>query len=250
MRYIALFGALLIAVLAAALVRGAGPEKSQASSHREAPLISEDPTADNTDVYAFVSPDRPDTVTIIANYIPLEEPAGGPNFNQFGDDVLYELNVDNDGDAEEDVTYQFRFDDADSEPEHVPLQHRPDHVARPTPTGTSVRPTRSPGSRRTGKSHDARPRTCRPRRSTSAPARRRTTTRSVAAPRSRPRRRHQGLRRPARRPVLRRPRLGLRPGWAAAVQPGARRSRCGGDGVDTSRASTSHSIALQMPIRS
>ena len=55
--------------------------------------------ADNTDLYAFVSPDRPDTVTIIANYIPLEEPAGGPNFAKFGDDVLYELNVDNDGDG-------------------------------------------------------------------------------------------------------------------------------------------------------
>ena len=110
MRYIALFGALLIAVLAAALVRGAGPEKSQASSHREAPVISTDPTADNTDVYAFVSPDRPNSVTIVADYIPLEEPAGGPNFNQFADDVLYELKVDNDGDGREDVTYQFEFD--------------------------------------------------------------------------------------------------------------------------------------------
>jgi Domain of unknown function (DUF4331) len=109
MRYIALFGALLTAVLAAALVRGAGPEKGVASSHREAPVISEDPTADNTDVYAFVSPDRPDTVTIVANYIPLEEPAGGPNFNQFADDVLYELKVDNNGDGREDVSYQFEF---------------------------------------------------------------------------------------------------------------------------------------------
>src|SRR5881296_4604749 len=80
-----------------------------ASSHREAPLISQDPTADNTDVYAFVSPDRPDTVTIIANYIPLEEPAGGPNFASFGDDVLYAINVDNAGDGEEDIQYRFRF---------------------------------------------------------------------------------------------------------------------------------------------
>ena len=82
---------------------------THASSHREAPLISGDPRADNTDVYAFVSPDRPDTVTIIANYIPLEEPAGGPNFNSFDDNVLYEIHVDNDGDARDDVTYQFRF---------------------------------------------------------------------------------------------------------------------------------------------
>jgi len=79
------------------------------SSHREAPAISQDPVADNTDLYAFVSPDSPDTVTILANYIPLEEPAGGPNFNQFGDDVLYEILIDNDGDGIEDVTYQFRF---------------------------------------------------------------------------------------------------------------------------------------------
>jgi hypothetical protein len=80
------------------------------TSHREAPKISKDPVADNTDLYAFVSPDKPDTVTILANYIPLEEPAGGPNFNTFGDDVLYEIMIDNDGDGIEDVTYQFRFE--------------------------------------------------------------------------------------------------------------------------------------------
>ena len=79
------------------------------SSHREAPEISKDPVADSTDVYAFVSPDRPGTVTLIANYIPLEGPAGGPNFYAFGDDVLYEIHVDNNGDAEPDVTFQFRF---------------------------------------------------------------------------------------------------------------------------------------------
>ena len=69
------------------------------SSHREAPEISKDPVADSTDLYAFVSPDQPDNVTIIANYVPLEEPAGGPNFYEFGDDVLYEINIDNDGDV-------------------------------------------------------------------------------------------------------------------------------------------------------
>lgn len=79
------------------------------SSHREAPAISKDPVADNTDVYAFVSPDKPDTVTLIANYIPLEGPDGGPNFYEFGDDVLYEINIDNDGDALTDITYQFQF---------------------------------------------------------------------------------------------------------------------------------------------
>ena len=103
MRRIALIGVLALAALAAVLVRGSGPEAAPASSHREAPRIALDPSADNTDVYAFVSPDRPDTVTIVANYIPLEEPAGGPNFNEFADDVLYELKVDNNGDGRADV---------------------------------------------------------------------------------------------------------------------------------------------------
>ncbi len=101
MRSSTLVGLGILLLAAAAPVR--------ASSHREAPLISQDPNADNTDVYAFVSPDRPDTVTIVANYIPLEEPAGGPNFAAFGDDVLYAINIDNDGDGEEDIQYRFRF---------------------------------------------------------------------------------------------------------------------------------------------
>jgi len=79
------------------------------SSHREAPEISMDPVADNTDVYAFVSPDKPDTVTLIANFVPLQSPDGGPNFFAFGDDVLYEIHIANSGTAEADITYQFRF---------------------------------------------------------------------------------------------------------------------------------------------
>jgi hypothetical protein len=79
------------------------------SSHREAPEISKDPVADSADLYAFVSPDLPDTVTLLANYVPLQGPAGGPNFYEFGDDVLYEIHVDNNGDAQPDITYQFRF---------------------------------------------------------------------------------------------------------------------------------------------
>jgi len=79
------------------------------SSHREAPEISKDPVADNTDVYAFVSPDRPDTVTILANFIPLQGADGGPNFYEFGDDVLYEIHIVNRADNESGVTYQFRF---------------------------------------------------------------------------------------------------------------------------------------------
>ena len=80
-----------------------------ASSHREAPLISQDPLADNTDLYAFVSPRNPDRVTLIANFIPFEAPYGGPNYFKFDDNVLYEIMIDNDGDAVEDVTFQFRF---------------------------------------------------------------------------------------------------------------------------------------------
>ncbi|MGH8888178.1 MAG: DUF4331 domain-containing protein [Acidothermaceae bacterium] len=79
------------------------------SSHKEAPAISNDPVADNTDVYAFVSPDAPTTVTLIANFNPFEDPAGGPNFYEFADDVLYEIHVDNDGDGRPNVSYQFRF---------------------------------------------------------------------------------------------------------------------------------------------
>jgi uncharacterized protein DUF4331 len=79
------------------------------SSHREAPAISKDPVADNTDTYAFVSPDDPSTVTLIANYLPLEAPFGGPNFFEFGDDVRYRINIDNDGDGDADIVYEFAF---------------------------------------------------------------------------------------------------------------------------------------------
>jgi hypothetical protein len=79
------------------------------SSHREAPEMSKDPVADSTDLYAFVSPGNADLVTIIANYVPLQQPSGGPNFFEFGDDVLYEINIDNDGDGNPDITYSFQF---------------------------------------------------------------------------------------------------------------------------------------------
>jgi hypothetical protein len=79
------------------------------SSHREAPEISKDPVADSSDLYAFVTPDDPETVTLIANYVPLQLPASGPNFFEFGDDVLYEIHVDSNGDGRPDLTYQFRF---------------------------------------------------------------------------------------------------------------------------------------------
>src|SRR3954447_25972950 len=79
------------------------------SSHREAPEMAKDPVADSTDVYAFVSPNRPSKVTLIANYIPFQAPDGGPNFNEFGDDVIYDIHIFNRGKATPDVTYRFRF---------------------------------------------------------------------------------------------------------------------------------------------
>lgn len=79
------------------------------SSHREAPAISKDPVADSTDTYAFVSYDRPDMVTLIANYVPLQAPAGGPNFYEFGDDVLYQIHIDNNGDGLAEIIYEFQF---------------------------------------------------------------------------------------------------------------------------------------------
>jgi hypothetical protein len=96
-------------VLGATTVAGLGPVPGGASSHREAPLISSDPQADTTDLYAFVSPDDHDTVTVVANWIPFEEPAGGPNFYAWGEGVRYDDNIDNDGDARPDLTYRWVF---------------------------------------------------------------------------------------------------------------------------------------------
>jgi hypothetical protein len=87
------------------------------SSHREAPEVSKDPVVDNTDTYAFVSPDSPKTVTLITNYIPAEVPAGGPTFYEFGNDVLYKIHVDNNGDGRADVTFEFSFESTFTNPD-------------------------------------------------------------------------------------------------------------------------------------
>ena len=82
----------------------------QASSHREAPLIADDPLADNVDVYAFRSPDRPNTVTLIATYVPLQLPQGGPNYYSFGENIRYEIHIDNDASKPGDeIIYRFEF---------------------------------------------------------------------------------------------------------------------------------------------
>src|SRR5436190_15689857 len=101
--------AVVLAMVFGLAVFGGPSRNAAASSHREAPLISQDPPADATDLYAFVSPDKPDTVTIVTNWYPFEEPVGGPNYFKFGDDVLYEIDIDNVGDAQAHIKYQFRF---------------------------------------------------------------------------------------------------------------------------------------------
>jgi hypothetical protein len=97
------------AALGVGVITTLGPVAGTASSHREAPLVAADPQVDGTDLYAFVSPDKPDYTTIISNWIPLEEPAGGPNFYSFAPGVRYEIKIDNDGDAIADVTYRWIF---------------------------------------------------------------------------------------------------------------------------------------------
>lgn len=98
------------------------PHITDASSHREAPLISNDPLADNTDLYVFRSPDDTDMVTIVANYIPLELPEGGPNYSTFGEGVRYEIHIKNQtsvvplGTAADDITYRFTFSQTNEDP--------------------------------------------------------------------------------------------------------------------------------------
>src|SRR3954469_18289795 len=101
MRRIALIAALIAAAIAVPLSFG--------SSHREAPLTSIDPTADNTDLYAFSANDAPNALTVVSNWIPFEDPAGGPNFYRFDDAARYWINIDNTGDGQYDVRYLFRF---------------------------------------------------------------------------------------------------------------------------------------------
>ncbi len=106
MRKLSLLAVAVAAALAAGvLVVAVG----SGSSHREAPLSALDPTADDTDVYAFKAPDAPRSLTLVANWIPFEDPAGGPNFYRFDDRATYYLNVDNTGDGRPEVRYRFRF---------------------------------------------------------------------------------------------------------------------------------------------
>ena len=121
-----LFHVALLATSVGGMLAWSGQHNTlEASSHREAPLIADDPNADNTDLYAFRSPDNPTTVTIIANYIPFELPQGGPNYNTFGENIRYELHIKNTVDlanpanpvnTRDELTYRFTFTRANQDP--------------------------------------------------------------------------------------------------------------------------------------
>jgi hypothetical protein len=97
--------AVLLSVLSLLL-----PLKASGSSHREAPALSEDPAVDDTDTYAFVSPENPDKVVLVGNWFPAEEPSGGPNYFRFSDAARYHINIDNDGQLPvDDIVYEFAF---------------------------------------------------------------------------------------------------------------------------------------------
>ena len=109
----------VVAILAAGATVAAGtallaPGTSSASSHREAPYILNDPAVDNTDTYAFVSPNNADKVTLMANWAPFSEPAGGPNFFPWDTTAAYDINIDNNGDAKPDIVYRWTFKDVDT----------------------------------------------------------------------------------------------------------------------------------------
>src|SRR5215510_9249909 len=93
----------------AGITLGAGALTASASSHREAPAIAEDQYVDNTDVYAFISPNNPNNLVIVADYVPLLLPSSGPNFYKFSDNARYEVHIDNDGDAVPDIAYRWTF---------------------------------------------------------------------------------------------------------------------------------------------
>ena len=187
------------------------------SSHREAPEISKDPVADGTDTYAFVSPDKPGTVTLIANFIPLQPPDGGPNFYEFGDDVAYDIKIANSGKGKADIVYRFQFTTKIRNPKTFLYNTGPiDNIGDPNwnrPQYYSVTRIEGGHTKQLGNGPDL-------------PAGERRQAeyaelRDARRPGGAHARQPEGLRRPARRRVPRRPRQHLRPRGAAAVQRGA-----------------------------
>jgi hypothetical protein len=105
-----------VLVVASAAVLGLSVAPGRTSSHREAPLIAGEPQLDNTDTYAFVSPDKPDSVTVVMNWLPIQEPTGGPNFYPFSNNARYNLHVDNNHDAKADISYRWTFQSSYRDP--------------------------------------------------------------------------------------------------------------------------------------
>ena len=116
-----------------------GVLQTKASSHREAPLIANDPLADNTDLYAFRSPDNPNKITIIASYIPMQLPHGGPNYYSFGENIRYEIHVDNNtATAGDDITYRFTFHKTNQDPTALSIERGPIFGGGTIPFATMV----------------------------------------------------------------------------------------------------------------
>jgi hypothetical protein len=143
--------ALLPSLLAAALCAAIVAPAAQASSHREAPFITKQPKVDATDFYMFRSyePGREAFVTLIANYVPLQDPQAGPNYFAMDPDALYEIHVDNNGDAKEDISFQFRFQNTNKDTKltvggkqvAIPLVINGGAIDGPNAAGLNVRET-------------------------------------------------------------------------------------------------------------
>ncbi len=133
-----LVGAATVAVLAAGAL---ATTSVLGSSHREAPRIMLDPAADNTDVYAFVAPDAPDKLTVVANWVPLVSPAGGPYFGKLDPEAHYYVKIDNTGDGVEDVAYRWRVQEPVPQPGLVPVRDPAGQLDQRPATSTSSRPT-------------------------------------------------------------------------------------------------------------
>ena len=193
------------------------PVVASASSHREAPAIAEDQFADNTDVYTFISPNDPDNLVIVANYVPLLIPSSGPNFYKFSDNVAYEIHVDNDGDAKDDMIFRYLFKTTIKNGNTFLYNTGPS--SRSTTRTSTSRQTYDVILHRQGERPRGRARRQRPGR---AVARRRPLVPERLPTRASRSRRSPSadgcplLRRPARRAVLRRP---------ARVRPARRRRR-------------------------
>ena len=212
----------------------------------EAPLISQDPVADNTDLYLFRDVDEPDEGRHRRQLHRARAAGGGPNFAKFGDDVLYEIHIDNNGDVEDDITYQFRFRTIIEQPNTFLYNTGPidrDDLREPErPAGVlgppdQARPVDGARHQRADAAGEHRSR------STPNYAELRRHVDQATA------RRRQGVRRTARRSVLRRPRFGLRPARPApAQQRPPHPAADGARGATALAGKNVHSIVLQLPI--